>query len=409
MRSSESRRVVVTGMGLVSGLGDHLEGGLSALRSGVAGTKISQEAVEHDLRCQVACTPDIDASKSIERKVLRMASMAGAYMWLAAEEAVEYSGLSKELVASEDTACIVSDGGSGLRATGNALEVVRNKGVRRLSPFIVPQAMNNNCSALLSTYMGLKGPSFSVSSACATGTHSIGTACEFIRSGVSERAIAGGAEESFWLTSAIFDAMGALTRTGHECPQKASRPYDKTRDGFVPGSGGAALVLEEREAALKRGANILGEIVGYGATSDGYDMVAPSGEGAMRCMQQATRSLDSAPDYINTHGTSTPAGDIVELQAIRQVFGDQMPAVSSTKALTGHALGAAGAMEAVFCLLMLRDDFIVPCYNIDELDPEAEGYPLQRELANNAGLRRVMSNSFGFGGTNAALVFDKHD
>ena len=398
------RRVVVTGMGIVSCLGNKLDEVSRALREGRSGITAKPEYAELGLRSQVAGVPVIDLEAEIDRKKKRFMGDAAAYAWVAMRDAIAQAGLSADQVSNPRVGVIAGSGGGSAEWQVATADLLRGKGVRKVGPYMVPRTMCSTVSATLATAFGILGLSYSISAACATSAHCIGAGADLIRHGAQDIVFAGGGEEEHWTMSVMFDAMGALSTGFNDTPAVASRPYDAARDGFVIAGGGGMVVVEELEHALKRGAKIYAEIVGYGATSDGYDMVAPSGEGAIRCMQQALATVDAPIDYLNTHGTSTPLGDIVELEAVRAAFGDAIPPLSSTKALTGHSLGAAGVHEAIYSLLMMRDGFIAGSANIDELDPRAAGFPIVRE-SREAKLDTVMSNSFGFGGTNATLVF----
>lgn len=408
MRSGPMRRVVVTGMGVVSPLGNDVAGVTDALREGRGGIRAIPEYAELGLRSQVAGVCDIDLDAQIDRKLKRFMGDAAAYAFVAMRDAIADSGLSEEAVRDVRTGLVAGSGGGSPQWQIETGDLLRTKGVRRIGPYMVPRTMGSTVSANLATAFGIHGVSYSLSAACATSAHCIGAAADLIRHGAQDIVFAGGGEELHWGMTCEFDAMGALSTQFNDTPERASRPYDAARDGFVIGSGGGMLVLEDYEHAKARGARIHAELVGYGVTSDGADMVAPSGEGAVRCMRMAMAGLDGQGvgriDYLNTHGTSTPVGDIVELEAVRGAFGDDMPPLSSTKALTGHSLGAASVHEAIYSLLMLEGGFMAASSNIESLDPRAEGYPVLRETR-EATLRTVMSNSFGFGGTNAALVF----
>lgn len=402
------RRVVVTGIGIVSCLGNDKETVLESLKQGRSGIKYQPEYAELGFRSQVAGSIDINLDELIDRKLRRFMGNAAAYAYVAMKQAVEDSGLSEDQVSNVRTGLIAGSGGASSADIVEAADILREKGVRRVGPYRVTRTMGSTVSACLATPFKIKGLNYSITSACATSAHCIGSAMEQIQLGKQDVVFAGGGEELHWSLTCMFDAMGALSSKYNDTPEKASRAYDANRDGFVIAGGAGMLVLEELEHAKARGAKIYAELVGYGATSDGYDMVAPSGEGAVRCMQQAMATLDGKVDYINSHGTSTPAGDIQELKAMKDTFGDEMPPVSSTKSLTGHSLGATGAQEAIYCLLMQQNDFICASANIEELDPEAEGLPVVTERRNGVDLERVMSNSFGFGGTNSTLVFQKY-
>ncbi len=403
------RRVVVTGMGIVSCLGNDLETVLDSLKQGRSGIKFQPEYKELGFRSQVAGSIDIDLDALIDRKLRRFMGNASAYAYLAMKQAIEDSGLGEDQVSNVRTGLIAGSGGASSADIVESADILREKGVRRVGPYRVTRTMGSTVSACLATPFKIKGVNYSITSACATSAHCIGNAMEQIQLGKQDVIFAGGGEELHWSLSVMFDAMGALSSKYNDSPEKASRAYDANRDGFVIAGGAGMLVLEELEHAKARGAKIYAELVGYGATSDGYDMVAPSGEGAVRCMQQAMATVDGKIDYINSHGTSTPAGDIQELKAMKQTFGDAMPPVSSTKSLTGHSLGATGAQEAIYSILMQQNNFICPSANIEELDPEAEGTPIVTERQDDVELKRVMSNSFGFGGTNSTLVFEKYE
>ncbi|MBE9396985.1 beta-ketoacyl-ACP synthase I [Pontibacterium sp. N1Y112] len=401
------RRVVVTGMGIVSCLGTDKESVLESLQQGRSGIKFQEDYKERGFRSHVAGSIDIDFSEKIDRKLLRFMGDAAAYTYIAMNEAIADSGLSEDQVSNERTGLVVGSGGASAANIVESADITREKGVKRVGPYRVTRTMGSTVSACLATPFKIKGVNYSITSACATSAHCIGNAMEQIQLGKQDVVFAGGGEELHWAQTAMFDAMGALSSKYNETPEEASRAYDANRDGFVIAGGAGVLVIEELEHAKARGAKIYAELVGYGATSDGYDMVAPSGEGAVRCMKQAMATVDGPVDYINAHGTSTPAGDMQELKAMKETFGDDMPKVSSTKSLSGHSLGAAGVQEAVYCLLMQENDFICASANISEIDPAAEGLPIVTKREDNVTLNRVMSNSFGFGGTNATLVFEK--
>ncbi|KAA0876320.1 beta-ketoacyl-ACP synthase I [Nitrincola tapanii] len=401
------RRVVVTGMGIVSCLGNDIKTVLESLKEGRSGIRFQPEYEALGFRSQVAGSLDIDLDSLIDRKLRRFMGNASAYAYLAMDQAIKDSGLSEDQVSNVRTGLIAGSGGASSADIVETADILRDKGVRRVGPYRVTRTMGSTVSACLATPFKIKGVNYSITSACATSAHCIGNAMEMIQLGKQDVVFAGGGEELHWSLSVMFDAMGALSSKYNDTPEKASRAYDAHRDGFVISGGAGMLVLEELEHAQARGAKIYAELVGYGATSDGYDMVAPSGEGAVRCMQQAMSTVDGKIDYINAHGTSTPAGDIQELKAMKALFGDQLPPVSSTKSLSGHSLGATGVQEAIYCLLMQEHNFICASANIEELDPEAEGLPIVRQRMDNVDLERVMSNSFGFGGTNATLVFQK--
>ncbi len=402
------RRVVVTGYGIVSSIGNNKAEVLESLKTGKSGIRFNPEYAEKGFRSHVYGPIDIDLAAEIDRKLLRFMGGGSAYNYIAMREAIQHAGLSEAEVSNERAGLITGTGGTSTMNVNETIELFKTKGAKRVGPYMVPRTMASTNSACLATAFKIRGVNYSISSACATSSHCIGNGMELIQLGKQDIVFAGGGEEVFWASTVMFDAMGALSSSYNDCPGRASRAYDANRDGFVISGGGGILVLEELEHAKARGATIYGELVGYGATSDGADMVAPSGEGAIRCMRMAMETCDTPIDYINTHGTSTPAGDITELNSIREVFGTTGPAISSTKSLTGHALGAAGCNEAVYSLLMLENDFICASANIETLDPGAEGMPVARETKFNAGLTTVMSNSFGFGGTNATLVFRKY-
>ncbi len=400
------RRVVVTGMGIVSSLGNNKQEVLESLREGRSGISFQQEYADQGMRSHVAGSVKLNVQDLIDRKLMRFMANGHAYAWIAMQEAIADANLAPELVSNLRTGLIVGAGGASHESIMEGIDTLREKGVRRVGPYMVTKAMASGVSACLATGAQIKGVNYSISSACATSAHCIGNGVEQIQMGKQDIVFAGGAEEEHWTLSFMFDAMGALSSKYNDTPGKASRTYDANRDGFVISGGGGILVLEEYEHAKARGAKIYAEIVGYGATSDGYDMVAPSGEGATRCMQMALQGVGTV-DYVNTHGTSTPVGDVKELEAIRAVFGDQKPAIASTKSLSGHALGAAGVNEAVYTLLMMENNFIAASANIETLDPAAEGLNIVRSRIDNANIRVALSNSFGFGGTNASLTFAK--
>jgi 3-oxoacyl-[acyl-carrier-protein] synthase-1 len=403
------KRVVVTGIGIVSCLGNDRHAVLDALQQGRSGIRFKQDYADQGFRSQVAGVIDIDVSEKIDRKQLRFMGDAAAYAYVSMAEAIEDAKLTEEQYSSPRVGIIAGSGGASSENLVDAADTVRTKGVKRIGPYRVTQTMGSTVSACLATPFKIKGVNYSISSACATSAHCIGNAYELIQLGKQDIIFAGGGEEEHWTLSAMFDAMGALSSKYNDTPTTASRPYDATRDGFVISGGGGMIVLEELEHAKARGAKIYAEVVGYGATSDGYDMVAPSGEGAVRCMQQAMETVAGDIDYINSHGTSTPAGDMQELKAIKETFaGKDVPKISSTKSLAGHSLGATGVHEAIYCMLMMEHNFIAASANITELDPDAVGLPIVRERLDNVKLNRVLSNSFGFGGTNASLVFQKY-
>lgn len=405
----KERRVVVTGLGIVSSIGNNKKEVEASLREGRSGIVASEVYAEMGFRSQVHGALNIDLKELIDRKVKRFMGDGAAYNYIAMQEAIEDAGLDESQVSNVRTGLIVGSGGPSTENIVLAADTMREKGVKRVGPYMVTRGMSSTNSACLATPFKIKGVNYSITSACSTSAHCIGNAMEQIQLGKQDIVFAGGGEELHWTLSVLFDGMGAMSSKYNETPEKASRAFDTNRDGFVISGGGGVLVMEEYEHAKARGAKIYAEIVGYGATSDGYDMVAPSGEGAQRCMQQA---LDTVPEgskvtYINAHGTSTPVGDVRELEAIKEVFGNDMPHIASTKSLTGHALGAAGVNEAIYSLIMQEGGFITASANIDELDPAAEGYPIVREHIENAEFDCVMSNSFGFGGTNASLIFKK--
>jgi len=403
------RRVVVTGMGIVSCLGTDKETVLDSLQQGRSGIKFQEEYKEMGFRSHVAGSVDLDYTDLIDRKLVRFMGDAAAYAYLSMDQAIKDAGLTEDQVSNVRTGLIAGSGGASSADIVETADILRTKGVRRVGPYRVTRTMGSTVSACLATPFKIKGVNYSITSACATSAHCIGNAMEQIQLGKQDIVFAGGGEELHWSLSVMFDAMGALSSKYNDTPEKASRAYDANRDGFVIAGGGGMLVLEDLEHAKARGAKIYAELVGYGATSDGYDMVAPSGEGAVRCMQQAMSTVDGDIDYINSHGTSTPAGDMQELKAMKETFGDAMPPVSSTKSLTGHSLGATGVQEAIYSLLMMENKFICASANVEELDPEAAGMPVVTERQDNVDLQRVMSNSFGFGGTNSTLVFEKFE
>lgn len=403
------KRVVVTGIGVTSCLGLDVEAVTESLRQAKSGISFKQEYADMGFRSHVAGSVEIDFKEHIDRKVLRFMGDAAAYAYISMKQAIADSGLTDEQVSNPRTGLVMGSGGASSANQVEAADILREKGIRRVGPYRVTQVMGSTTSACLATPFKIKGVNYSMSSACSTSAHCIGNAMEQIQMGKQDIVFAGGAEEEHWSMSSLFDAMGALSTKYNDTPEKASRAYDADRDGFVIAGGGGVLVLEELEHAKARGATIYAELTGYGATSDGYDMVAPSGEGAVRCMQQAMAMTDSTVDYINAHGTSTPVGDLAELGAVKQAFeGKSIPAVGSTKSLSGHSLGAAGVQEAIYCLLMMKNDFIAESANIANLDPDADGVPIVRARQDNAGLNTVMSNSFGFGGTNASLIFERY-
>jgi len=403
------RRVVITGLGITSSIGTNRQQVLESLQQGRSGIVFAPDYKELGFRSHVHGAVDLDLDSLIDRKLRRFMGDSAAYNYVAMQEAIADAGLDETHISNPRTGLIAGSGGTSTQNVVLAVDLLRAKGAKKVGPFMVPRTMGSSNSACLSTAFKIKGVNYSISSACSTSAHCIGNACELIQMGKQDMVFAGGGEELHWSLTLLFDAMGALSSKYNDNPQTASRAYDAARDGFVIAGGGGMLVVEELEHALARGAKIYAELVGYGATSDGYDMVQPSGEGAVRCMQQAMATVDGDIDYINAHGTSTPVGDVRELDAIGEVFGERIPPISSTKSLTGHSLGAAGVQEAVYSLLMLNNDFICASANIEQLDPAAERFPVQRERRDNAGLRTVMSNSFGFGGTNASLVFQRFE
>jgi 3-oxoacyl-[acyl-carrier-protein] synthase-1 len=399
-----NKRVVITGMGIVSCLGNDQASVTESLRNLRPGIRFIPQYAELGMRSQVAGVPEIDLEAQIDRKLKRFMGDAAAYSYIAMRDALADAGLSEEQLHDPRTGVIAGSGGGSPHWQIESADLLRNRGVRKVGPYMVPRTMSSTTSAALATAFGIRGVSYSISAACATSAHCIGAAADMIRHGMQDVVLAGGGEEASWGMSAQFDAMGALSTHHNDTPLTASRPYDVDRDGFVIAGGGGMLVLEDYEHAKARGARIHAELIGYGVTSDGVDMVAPSGEGAVRCMKMAMVGVDTPIDYLNMHGTSTPLGDIVELAAVRDAFGVDMPPLSSTKALSGHSLGAASVHEAIYCLLMMQGGFMAGSANIEQLDPKAEGFPILRE-SRDATLQTVMSNSFGFGGTNGTLVF----
>ena len=400
------RRVVVTGQGIISSLGNSLETVTQSLRLGRSGIRANAKYTELGMRCQVSGRPDINLEEQIDRRVLRFMGDAAAYAYLSMKQAIDQAGLTPEQVSNPRTGLVAGSGGASSFNQVWAADTLRAKGIKRVGPFMVTRTMGSTVSACLATPFGIKGVNYSITSACSTSAHCIGHAAQLIAWGNQDVVFAGGGEEESWELSLLFDGMGAMSSAFNHRPELASRAFDAARDGFVIAGGGGMLVLEALEHAQARGAPILAELVGFGATSDGQDMVAPSGEGAVRCMQQALATVKTPVDYINAHGTSTPVGDLAELGAVRQVFGDQVPPISSTKSLSGHSLGAAGVQEAIYSLLMMQGGFAAASAHIENLDPAAQGLPvLQQRL--DAPLNTVLSNSFGFGGTNATLVFSR--
>ncbi len=402
------RRVVVTGMGIVSCLGNSVEDVLNSLQTGQSGIRFNESYRDQGFRSQVSGSVEVDTSV-IDRKLRRFMGQSAMYSFLAMEQAIASAQLPEALISSDRTGLIAGSGGASCSTQVEAIDLMRERGVKRIGPYMVPRIMTSTVSACLATAFKIRGVNYSMSSACATSAHCIGHAMEQIQAGKQDIVFAGGGEEEDWSLTMLFDAMGALSTKFNDVPHTASRPFDSGRDGFVIAGGGGMLVLEELEHAQKRGAPIIAELTGYGATSDGYDMVAPSGEGAQRCMKQAMATVNRPIDYINAHGTSTPVGDVAEMKAVRATFGDEIPAISSTKSLSGHSLGAAGVHEAIYSLLMLQHGFIAGTANLEEIDAEIQGLPIVGPKAREAHLTTVMSNSFGFGGTNASLIFQALD
>ncbi|HED16971.1 MAG TPA: beta-ketoacyl-ACP synthase I [Gammaproteobacteria bacterium] len=402
------KRVVISGYGIVSCLGNNKQDVLTSLYEGKSGIHFKQAYQDMGMRSQVAGIIDINIEDHIDRKARRFMGDAAAYTYIAMQQAIEDAGLSGDQVSSTRTGLIMGSGGASSSNQVEAADILRSRGIKRVGPYMVPRTMASTTSACLATPFKVKGINYSISSACATSTHCIGNAMEQIQMGKQDIVFAGGGEEEHWSLSLLFDAMGALSSKYNETPETASRTYDATRDGFVIAGGGAVLVIEELQHALNRGAHIYAELTGYGATSDGADMVAPSGEGAARCMQQALSTVSSAPDYINTHGTSTPVGDVKELEAIRNVFGDKVPPLSSSKSLAGHSLGASGAQETIYSLLMMEHGFIQASANITELDERAQDFPIVTTRQDGVKLNTILTNNFGFGGTNASLVVQRY-
>ena len=401
------KRVVVTGIGIVSCLGNNVSEVLDSLKQGRSGIRFNQSYADIGMRSHVSGSVQLDTQELIDRKIHRFMGEASAYAYLSMKEAIEDAGLGLDEISNERIGLVAGSGGGSPEDQLEANDIMREKGLRRVGPYRVPRTMSSSVSACLCTPFRIKGVNYSISSACATSAHCIGNAAELIQMGKQNIVFAGGGESEHWSMSHLFDAMGALSTKYNDAPDKASRAFDANRDGFVIAGGGAMLVIESLEHAQARGAKIYAELTGYAATSDGYDMVAPSGEGGARAMRMARGNLPGRVDYINTHGTSTPAGDVSELKAIREVFGDDIPTINSTKSLSGHSLGAAGAQEAIYALLMLQNNFIATSANIETLDEEAVGMPIALARQDDVTLNRIMSNSFGFGGTNACLVFDR--
>ncbi|MDX8440370.1 beta-ketoacyl-ACP synthase I [Mesorhizobium australafricanum] len=403
------RRVVVTGLGIVSSIGNNANEVQSSLYDAKSGISFSNSFAEHGFRCQVWGAPTLDPTPMIDRRAMRFLSQGAAWNHVAMDQAIADAGLGESDITNERTGIVMGSGGPSTRTIVEAAETtIRNNSPKRIGPFAVPKAMSSTASATLATWFKIHGVNYSISSACSTSAHCIGNAYELIQWGKQDMMFAGGHEDLDWTMSDLFDAMGAMSSKFNDNASAASRAYDVNRDGFVIAGGAGVLVLEELEHAKARGAKIYAEIVGYGATSDGYDMVAPSGEGAMRCMRQALATVSTPVDYINTHGTSTPVGDSKEMGAIREVFGDTMPYITSTKSLTGHSLGAAGVQESIYSILMMQGGFIGESAHIEALDPEFEGMPIVRKRIDNARIDTVLSNSFGFGGTNATLIFQRY-
>ena len=401
------KNVVITGVGIKSCIGNSYNDVLESLKNGKSGIVSNSSYADMGFRSQVSGSMDIDFSKLIDRKLLRFMGESAAYSYLAAKDAIEMSSLTEEDLDSPRVGIVAGSGGASTRVMVSTADITREKGPKRIGPYAVTKSMGSSISAILGTAFKIKGVNYSISSACATSAHCIGHGADLIKSGQQDIVIAGGGEDEHWSSSSLFDAMGALSSNFNDDPKKASRPYDKNRDGFVISGGSGILILEEEEHAKKRNANILAKLSGYFATSDGYDMVAPSGEGALRCMQGALKSYGSDVDYINTHGTSTPVGDIAELNAIKELFVNNSPIISSTKSMTGHSLGATGAQEAIYSIMMLRDKFIAPSINIEDVCDEAKGVKLNTETTSSE-IKSAMSNSFGFGGTNASLIVTKY-
>lgn len=402
------RRVVITGYGIVSSIGNNRHEVLDSLRQGRSGIDFCEEYKELGMRSHVYGPVRLDPSELIDRKIYRFMGDGAAYNYLAMQEAIALAGLEDKEISNERTGIVMGSGGPSTKDIVEGAEILRAKGIKRVGPYRVPRIMSSTHSACLATPFKIKGVNYSISSACSTSAHCIGHGAELIQMGKQDVIFAGGGEMIHWTLTLSFDAMGALSSKYNDRPQQASRAYDANRDGFVISGGAGVVVLEELEHAQARGANIIAEVVGYGATSDGYDMVQPSGEGAVRCMRQAMATVKDKIDYINAHGTSTPVGDIRELEAMKETFGNEIPPVSSTKSLTGHALGGAGVMEAIYSLVMMENNFIAASANIENLDPGAEGFPIVRERMDNVTLNTVMSNSFGFGGTNATLILQRY-
>lgn len=408
MSNISQRRVVVTGLGIISCIGNDVNEVLASLKAGKSGITKDDTYAEMGFRSQISGKPDVDLAELIDKRVLRFMGDGAAYNHLAMEQAIKDAGLDDSQVSNERTGIVMGSGGPSTRSQVAAADIAREKGPKRVGPFAVPKCMSSTNSATIATNFKIKGVNYSISSACSTSAHCIGNAVEQIQLGKQDIMFAGGGEELDWTLSVLFDAMGAMSSKYNDAPKTAARAYDANRDGFVIAGGGGVVVLEDYEAAKARGAKIYAEVTGYGATSDGADMVAPSGEGAVRCMKQALSTVKKPVTYINTHGTSTPAGDITELNAIREVFeGKDLPHISATKSMTGHSLGATGVQEAIYCILMMQNDFVAPSINIETLDEGAEGMPIAQKRVDDVDHQSVMSNSFGFGGTNCTLVLSK--
>ena len=403
------RRVVVTGMGIVASIGNSTQEVLASLREAKSGISRAEKYAELGFRSQVHGAPSLEADAIVDRRAMRFLGGGAAWNHVAMEQAIRDAGLEPSEISNEMTGLIMGSGGPSTRAIVDAADTARSKSPKRVGPFAVPKAMSSTASATLATWFKIKGVSYSISSACATSNHCIGNATELIQMGKQDVIFAGGCEELDWTLSVLFDAMGAMSSGFNETPEKASRSFDRDRDGFVIAGGAGVLILEELEHAKARGARIYAEVAGYGATSDGFDMVAPSGEGAARCMRMALRDVKAPIDYINPHATSTPIGDLKEIEAIREVFGERCPAIAATKSLTGHSLGAAGAQEAIYCILMMNNGFICESANIETLDPAFDDMPIVRNRRDDVKLGCVLSNSFGFGGTNACVVLKRLD
>ena len=403
------KRAVITGIGIVSSIGNNAQEVLESLRNGKSGIVHAPKYKELDFRCQVHGEPKLIPSETLDRRTIRFMGDGAAWNYIAMEQAIEDSGLGEGEISNERTGLVMGSGGPSTHTIVTAADITREKGPKRIGPTSVPKSMSSTNSATLATPFKIHGVNYSMSAACATTNICIGHAYELIQWNKQDIVFAGGGEELDWTLSSLFDAMGAMSSKYNDQPHTASRPFDKNRDGFVIAGGGGVLIIEELERAKKRGAQIYAEIVGYGATSDGHDMVAPSGEGAARCMKQAIQNVDSKIDYLNPHATSTPVGDVKEAEAIRTVFGSEIPPISATKSLTGHSLGAAGVHEAIYSLLMMKHNFIAASANIDELDPEFDDLPIVQETQENVELNTVISNGFGFGGTNASIVFNRYN